>query len=106
MSLTTARNRQWATLETPANYPETEAGRTADLNTPLAVGDLNGIMSTLGQMARARRMRRVAQETGLGRESLYLSLRVGAIPEFATVLKVTRTLGFRQVHPAADSSAE
>ena len=93
--------------ETPAKYPATEAGRTADLNAALAAGDLNGIMGTLGQMARAHRMRRVAQETGLGRESLYKSMRAGASPEFATVLKVTRTLGFRlQVHPAADSSAE
>ena len=93
--------------ETPANYPETEAGRTDDLNAALVVGDLNGIMSTLGQMARAHRMRRVAQETGLGLKSLYMSLRAGVSPEFATVLKVTRTLDFRlQVHPTADSSAE
>ena len=93
--------------ETPANYPETAAGRTADLNAALAVGELNGIMSTLGQMAGAHRRRRVAQETSLGRESLSMSLRAGVSPEFATLLKVTRTLGFRlQLHPAADSSAE
>ena len=45
-------------------------------------------------------MRRVAQETGLGRESLYKSMRSGASPEFGTVLKVLRALGFwLQVHP-------
>ena len=93
--------------ETPANYPETEGGRTADLNAALAVGDLNGIMSTLGQMTRAHRRRRIALETDLGRESLYMSLRARVSPQFATLLKVTRTLGFRlQLHPAADSSAE
>lgn len=66
---------------------------TADLNASLAAGDLDRIMGTLGQMARAHGMRRLAQETGLGRESLYKSMRVGARPEFTTVLKVARALG-------------
>ena len=71
------------------------AGRTAALNAALESGDLGLIMGTLGEMARAHRMRRVAQETGLGRESLYKSMRAGSSPEFATVLKVLRSLGFR-----------
>ena len=37
----------------------------------------------------------VAQETGLGRESLYKSLSADGNPEFATVLKVVRALGLR-----------
>ena len=37
----------------------------------------------------------VSQETGLGRESLYKSLSPNGNPEFATVLKVVRALGFR-----------
>ena len=37
----------------------------------------------------------VAQETGLGRESLYKSLSTDGNPEFATVLKVVRALGLR-----------
>ena len=35
----------------------------------------------------------VAQETGLGRESLYKSLSAEGNPEFATVLKVVRAPG-------------
>ncbi len=86
--------------ETPMAYPATEARMTADLNATLDVGDLNRIMGTLGEMARAHRMKRIAQETGLGRESLYKSMRAGASPEFNTVLKVLRALGFRiQVVP-------
>ena len=74
----------------------------AALNDALAAGDLDRIMGTLGQMARAHRMKRVAQETGLGEKSLYKSMRAGASPEFNTVLKVTRALGFRlQVVPVA-----
>ena len=85
-----------------ANYPATEEDLTAALNAALAAGDLEGIMGSLGRMARAHRMRRVARETGLGEKSLYKSMRAGASPEFNTVLKVTRALGFRlQVVPVA-----
>ena len=52
-------------------------------------------MATLGDIARARRMAVVAQEAGLGRESLYKSLSANGNPEFATVLKVMRSLGLR-----------
>ena len=76
--------------------------RADALNDALAAGDLDRIMGTLGRMARAHRMKRVARETGLGEKSLYKSMRAGASPEFATVLKVTRALGFRlQVAPIA-----
>ena len=73
---------------------------TNRLNDALEAGDLNRIMGTLGQMARTHRMKRVALETGLGEKSLYKSMRAGANPEFNTVLKVLRALGFRlQVTP-------
>ncbi len=88
-----------------AAYPATSEEMTAALNTALEAGDLNGIMGIIGQMARAHRMRRVARETGLGEKSLYKSMRAGASPEFNTVLRVLRSLGFRlQVHPVADST--
>ena len=70
------------------------------LNDALAAGDLDLIMGALGRMTRTHRMKRVAHETGLGEKSLYKSMRAGASPEFATVLKVTRALGYRiQVTP-------
>ena len=65
------------------------------LNDALAAGDLDRIMAVLGGMARAHRINRIANETGLGRESLYKSMRAGASPEFNTVLKVLGSLGFR-----------
>ena len=80
---------------------------TAALNAALAAGDLERIMGTMGEMTRAHRMRRVAQETGLGRESLYKSMRAGASPEVGTVIRVLRSLGFRlQVHPVAGSDED
>ena len=46
-------------------------------------------------------------ETGLGEKSLYKSMRAGASPEFNTVLRVLRSLGFQlQVHPVAGSTDE
>ena len=80
---------------------------TAALNASLAAGDLEGIMGALGRMARAHRMKRLARETGLGEKSLYKSMRAGASPEFNTVLRVTRALGFRlQVTPIAESEGQ
>ena len=79
----------------PTEHLETEEDMAAYLNVALEDGDLGLIMATLGDIARARRMAVVAQETGLGRESLYKSLSADGNPEFATVLKVVSALGLR-----------
>ena len=93
--------------KTRAERPATSDEMTAALNTALEAGDLEQIMGIMGQMARAHRMRRVARETGLGEKSLYKSMRAGASPEFNTVLRVLRSLGFQlQVHPIADSTGD
>jgi probable addiction module antidote protein len=67
----------------------------AYLNVALEDGDLSLIVAALGDIARARKMAKIAQETGLGRESLYKSLSPNGNPEFASVLKVVRSLGLR-----------
>ena len=88
-------------------YPAASEEMATALNAALAAGDLNGIMGTMGEMARAHRMRRVAREAGLGEKSLYKSMRAGASPEFNTVLRVLRSLGFRlQVHPVVGSGQD
>ena len=79
----------------PAEHLETEEDMAAYLNIALEEGDPALIVATLGDIARARRMAVVAQEAGLGRESLYKSLSLDGNPEFATVLKVVRALGLR-----------
>ena len=89
-----------SSTETRAEYPAESDEMTAALNAALNEGDLHRIMGIMGEMARAHRMRRVARETGLGEKSLYKSMRAGANPEFNTVLKVLRSLGFTlQVTP-------
>ena len=79
----------------PAEHLETEEDMVAYLNVALEDGDLNVIMAILGDIAHARGVSVVAQETGLGRESLYKSLSADGNPEFATVLKVVSALGLR-----------
>ena len=89
--------------EARVEYPATSGELTAALNAALAAGDQHRIMGIMGEMARAHRMRRVARETGLGEKSLYKSMRAGASPEFNTVLRVLRSLGFQlQVHPVVN----
>lgn len=57
-------------------------------------GDGSLITSTLGDIAKARGMSQLARETGLSRENLYRSLSGEGRPEFATILKVSRALGY------------
>ena len=57
----------------PAEHLETDEDMSAYLNVALEEGDMSLIMATLGDIARARRIATVAQDTGLGRESLYKS---------------------------------
>lgn len=40
-------------------------------------------------------MSQVARETGLARESLYKALSPDGNPEFATIMKVIKALGFK-----------
>jgi probable addiction module antidote protein len=58
-------------------------------------GDGSLIRAALGDIARARGMSQLARETGLARESLYKALSPEGNPEFTTVMKVIKALGFK-----------
>ena len=76
------------------------------LNRALAAGDTYELMDAMRRMARGHRMRRIAQQTGLGEKSLYKSMRAGARPEIGTVLRVLSALGFRlQAVPIEDDDS-
>ena len=53
------------------------------------------IAKALGTIARAKGMTQLANETGLGRESLYKALSGEGNPSFATILKVVSALGIK-----------
>ena len=79
----------------PAKHLETEEDMAAYLEAALEDGDPALVAAALGDIARAKGMTQIARETGLGRESLYKALSAEGNPEFATVLKVLRSLGLR-----------
>ncbi|AWU93298.1 addiction module antidote protein [Azospirillum ramasamyi] len=67
----------------------------AYLDAALEDGDPQLILAALGDIARAKGMTEVARNAGLGRQSLYKALSSEGNPEFATVLKVIKSLGLR-----------
>lgn len=76
-----------------ADYLKTDADIVAYLNAALEEGDLSALNVALGNIARAKGMGRVAEETGLGRESLYKALSSNGNPAFSTIQKVIESLG-------------
>lgn len=50
-------------------------------------------LAALADVAKARGMAQLAEDTGLGRESLYKTLSPGAKPRFETIVKITKALG-------------
>lgn len=55
----------------------------------------NVLLSAISEVARARGVARVAEDAGLGRESLYKTLAPGSHPRFETVSAILRALGVR-----------
>ncbi|ARQ46100.1 addiction module antidote protein [Oxalobacter formigenes] len=58
-------------------------------------GDSDEIIRALGHIAKARGMMKLANDTGLARESLYRALSEGAKPRFDTIMRVTQALGLK-----------
>jgi probable addiction module antidote protein len=71
------------------------------LTAALEDSDPDVFLTAIGQVAKARGMARIADRTGLGRESLYKALAPGAKPRYDTVLKVLQSLGVKLVLTAA-----
>lgn len=64
-------------------------------------GEPADIAHALGIVARSRGMTDLAERTGLTRQALYKALSVDGNPEFGTILKVLRAMGFRLAPVAA-----
>jgi probable addiction module antidote protein len=52
-------------------------------------------LAAVGNVAKARGMSAIAENSGLGRESLYKALTPGAKPRYETVLRVLQSLGVK-----------
>ncbi len=76
-----------------ADYLDSEETIAEYLSAILEQGDLDLLVSAIGDVAKARGMTQIASSAGLGRESLYKALSPGAKPRFETVVKVLSSLG-------------
>jgi probable addiction module antidote protein len=85
------KTRPWDVAE----HLESEQDMAAYLEAALEEGDAVLFTAALGDIARAKGMTEIARATGLGRESLYKALSPDGNPEFATVLKIVRSLGLK-----------
>ena len=63
------------------------------LNAIMAENDQDLLLSAIGDIAKAKGMKQIAERSGLGRESLYKALAPGAKPRFETIMKVLCVLG-------------
>jgi len=89
--MTKTKTRTWDAVE----YLESDEDMAAYLEAALEEDDPALFAAALGDIARAKGMTQIAREAGLGRESLYKALSADGNPEFATVLKVVRSLGLK-----------
>lgn len=84
-----------------SHYLDNEEVIAEYLSQVLADGDPDELLLAIGNIAKARGMTRIANDSGLGRESLYKVFAPGAKPRFETVMKVMRALGVAlQARPA------
>jgi probable addiction module antidote protein len=82
------------TVWDPVEYLETEEDIAFYLEEVFQIGDPSLIIAAIGDVARARGITNIADDTNLNRESLNTSLSPGGNPSFETVIKVMAALGF------------
>ena len=81
----------------PSAFLDDEEVIAEYLNAALEDEDPDVFLVAVGNVAKARGMTTIAQNTGLGRESLYKALSPGAKPRYDTVLKVLHSLGVKVI---------
>jgi probable addiction module antidote protein len=65
------------------------------INQVLEDGDADELLRAIGHIAKAKGMAQIAQQAGLGRESLYKALRPGANPKLDTLSRVLGAIDVR-----------
>lgn len=78
-----------------ADYLGSEEAIAAYLSAVMDEKDPDLLLAALGDIARARGMAKLAEASGLNRESLYKALRPGAKPRFDTVFRIMTALNIR-----------
>ena len=76
-----------------ADYLDSEEVIAEYLNAALSDDNPDVFLAAVRDVAKARGMAQLANDAGLGRESLYKALSPGAKPRYDTVLKIIHALG-------------
>ncbi len=84
-----------ATKFDASEYLQTDADIAEYLSVVLEENDPRLFAKALGTVARAKGMTHIAEETGLGRQSLYKALSGDKNPRIETVFRVLDALGIR-----------
>lgn len=87
-----------------ADYIETAEDARLHLEAAFEDGDPAVIAEMIGAIARSKGMSKVAEETGLSRESLYRALSAEGNPTLSTTLSVLRALGLRLTVSGAENA--
>ena len=85
-----------------ADYLDSDEMIAEYLNTVLEEGDESDLILAIGNVAKAIGMKKISDETGLSRTSLYKALSDGSKPQFTTIAKVLKAMGSNiQVRPVS-----
>jgi probable addiction module antidote protein len=87
-----------------AEYLNDETVIAEYLTAAAADADPNVLIAALGDVAKARGMAEISRKSGLGRESLYKSLVIGAKPRHETVQSVLHAIGMKFAIVPADGA--
>ncbi|NOX67078.1 MAG: putative addiction module antidote protein [Chlorobi bacterium] len=75
------------------DYLDSEEMIAEYLNAVIEDDDLSLLIAAIGDVAKAKGIKQIAELSGLGRESLYKALVPGAKPRFETIFKILKSLG-------------
>ncbi len=78
-----------------SDYLDNEETIAEYLAAALENSDPDAFLAAVRDVAKARGITQIAEQAGLGRESLYKTLRPGAQPRFDTVRRLIAALGVR-----------
>jgi len=86
-----------------ARFLEDDEAIAVYLNAIMEENDAALLATALGDVARARGMTSVAQQSGLAREALYKALRADSQPRYETIARVLSALGLKLTVQTADA---
>jgi probable addiction module antidote protein len=78
-----------------SEYLDTEESIASYLSSIIEESDPQLLLAAISDIAKARGMAKIANDSGLGRESLYKALKPDSKPRFETILKVLNSLGVK-----------